>query len=204
MTYRNPFLIQQVKSQCLQHTDSSIVCGTSADSYNKMSAASGNGVSDDFPNPVGCCIQRIPFGFGKECNSGSSGHFDDCSFASIQNAVTAKHRFSRGPVTHTCVRVPPQPSVKASTVPSPPSASGRMVISASGYMRRIPAEALSPASREVMLPLKESMAITTFMYTLLLIFDGCITMVCSTVKVIAMCKYAYNKFYSIFLRHLSV
>ena len=71
-------------------------------------------------------------------------------------------------------------------------------------VRRIPAEALSPASREVMLPLKESMAITTFMYTLLLIFDGCITMVCSTVKVIAMCKYAYNKFYSIFLRHLSV
>ena len=59
-------------------------------------------------------------------------------------------------------------------------------------------------SLEVMLPLKESMAITTFMYTLLLIFDGCITMVCSTVKVIAMCKYAYNKFYSIFLRHLSV
>jgi hypothetical protein len=50
-----------------------------------------------------------------------------------------------------------------------------MVISASGYMRRIPAEALSPASREVMLPLKESMAITTFMYTLLLISDGCIT-----------------------------
>ena len=93
MTYRNPFLIQQVKSQCLQHTDSPIVCSTSADSYNKMSAASGNGVSDDFPNPVGRCIQRISFGFGKECNSGSSGHFDDCSFASIQNAVTAKYRF---------------------------------------------------------------------------------------------------------------
>ena len=97
MTYRNPFLIQQVKSQCLQHTDSSIVCGTSADSYNKMSAASGNGVSDDFPNPVGRCIQRIPFGFGKECNSGSPGHFDDCSFSSIQNAVTAKYRFFKRP-----------------------------------------------------------------------------------------------------------
>ena len=40
--------------------------------------------------------------------------------------------------------------------------------------------------------------------SILLISDGCITMVCSTVKVIAMCKYAYNKFYSIFLRHLSV
>ena len=60
-----------------------------------MSAASGNGVSDDFPNPVGRCIQRIPFGFGKECNSGSPGHFDDCSFASIQNAVTAKYRFPK-------------------------------------------------------------------------------------------------------------
>ena len=174
MTYRNPFLIQQVKSQCLQHTDSSIVCGTSADSYNKMSAASGNGVSDDFPNPVGCCIQRIPFGFGKECNSGSSGHFDDCSFASIQNAVTAKHRFFKRPgYAYLCACAATHWDLTCWIRKG--SASGRMVISASGYMRRIPAEALSPASREVMLPLKESMAITTFMYTLLLISDGCIT-----------------------------
>ena len=164
-----------------------------------MSAASGNGVSDDFPNPVGCCIQRIPFGFGKECNSGSSGHFDDCSFASIQNAVTAKHRFFKRPgyaYLCACAATAKRQSFHRAFATVCKWADGDICI-------RIYAPD-SPASREVMLPLKESMAITTFMYTLLLIFDGCITMVCSTVKVIAMCKYAYNKFYSIFLRHLSV
>ena len=37
-----------------------------------------------------------------------------------------------GPVTETVVILPPQPATSASTVPSPPSASGRITVVASG------------------------------------------------------------------------
>ena len=69
----------------------------------------------------------------------------------------------RGPQTSTGSRIPPIPSIKASTVPSPPSAMGRMKISASGNTRRMPCSAARPACIELKLPLKESIATVTFM-----------------------------------------
>ena len=69
-----------------------------------------------------------------------------------------------GPVTVTCFRSPFRPKIKASTVPSPPSAKGNTETQASGSARRIPSRTASPASVEVRLPLKESIAITIFIY----------------------------------------
>lgn len=47
-------------------------------------------------------------------------------------------------------------------MPSPPSASGRTIISASGKTCLAPFAALSPASKESRHPLKESIAIKIF------------------------------------------
>ena len=67
-----------------------------------------------------------------------------------------------GPVTQTLRSVPPRPSVSASTVPSPPSATGCTCTAASGKTRKIPSRTASPACRELRLPLKESIATITF------------------------------------------
>ena len=67
-----------------------------------------------------------------------------------------------GPVTLTFSIVPFIPRVRASTVPSPPSAKGQTVTSASRNTRCIPSETAFPASKELKLPFIESMATTTF------------------------------------------
>ena len=67
----------------------------------------------------------------------------------------------KGPATQTVTYSPPNPSTRASVVPSPPSAKGFTVICAS-HALRMPLFAAYPASIELMLPLNESIAITTF------------------------------------------
>lgn len=68
------------------------------------------------------------------------------------------HRHSEAghPLSHS-------PKVRASVVPSPPSATGRTTTSASGSARSIPSRIASPASREDKDPLSESVATTIFM-----------------------------------------
>ena len=68
-----------------------------------------------------------------------------------------------GPVTVRSMRSPFIPSISASVVPSPPSASGFTITSASGFAARIPSLIAVPASMELKLPFNESIAITTFM-----------------------------------------
>ena len=67
-----------------------------------------------------------------------------------------------GPVTVRSIRSPFMPSIKASVVPSPPSARGFTMTSASGFARRTPSLMAIPASIELKLPFKESIAMTTF------------------------------------------
>ena len=74
----------------------------------------------------------------------------------------------RGPVTFTCSVFPFIPATRASTVPSPPSARGLTRTSASASTQWMPSAAANPASMDVMLPLKESIAVTTF-----IVFSSC-------------------------------
>ena len=67
-----------------------------------------------------------------------------------------------GPVTSKSMRVPPSPSMRASVLPSPPSARGLTITRASGIADKTPAFTAFPASAEERLPLNESMATTTF------------------------------------------
>ena len=68
----------------------------------------------------------------------------------------------RGSLTLAYLISPFRPSARASTVPSPPSANGYTETLASGSAILIPSAALFPASAEVRLPLKESIAIVYF------------------------------------------
>ena len=65
-------------------------------------------------------------------------------------------------MTLTLSIIPPMAKISASTVPSPPSASGLTVTITSGIDIRIPFFMASPAFRELKLPLKESTATVTF------------------------------------------
>ena len=67
-----------------------------------------------------------------------------------------------GPVTCTCCLLPFIPDVSASTVPSPPSASGLTSTSAPASALWIPSATALPASMDVILPLNESIAVTIF------------------------------------------
>ena len=68
----------------------------------------------------------------------------------------------QGPVQGTSARVPPTAARKASTVPSPPSATGMAQISASGSSRNISSDAMRQISAEDSVPLKESGISTYF------------------------------------------
>ncbi len=61
-----------------------------------------------------------------------------------------------GPVQTVATRSPPQAVRNASTLPSPPSATGRETISVSGKISRIALVSSPQTSREVIVPLKES------------------------------------------------
>ena len=66
-----------------------------------------------------------------------------------------------GPITKISTISPPSPSTNASVVPSPPSANGLTITSAS-ITFKIPSLIALPASIDVRLPFSESIAITTF------------------------------------------
>ena len=65
-----------------------------------------------------------------------------------------------GPVTSTRTISPARPSASASTVPSPPSASGKICAVLSGKTARMALATMAPASMDETLPLNESMAMT--------------------------------------------
>ena len=60
---------------------------------------------------------------------------------------------------------PPRPSISASVVPSPPSATEQTTTSAFGHAERIPRFTAFPACMEVILPLNESTATTAFIFS---------------------------------------
>ncbi len=69
---------------------------------------------------------------------------------------------NRGPWTSTSSKTPPRASTRASTVPSPPSATGIFTVSASGIALKMPFSTASPASLDERQPLNESITITAF------------------------------------------
>src|SRR5256885_384040 len=77
--------------------------------------------------------------------------------SSPKNAVTG---VLSGPVTVCCTILPPVASTSACTVPSPPSATGTMAISASGKTELAPVAMACPASAAVRLPLRDWGAMT--------------------------------------------
>ena len=112
------------------------------------------------PKVVACIGSRRPGGISV------SPAAADISITAALPSAEMPYRASTGspsgPVTVTVRSRPPMPSVSASTVPSPPSASGRTHTAASGQARRTPSRTASPACRELRLPFRESMAMTTF------------------------------------------
>ena len=73
---------------------------------------------------------------------------------------TASTLSPRGPVTVQTRRS--SGAQRAATVPSPPSASGSRVMAAFGQAAKTPSRTASPASRDPRHPLKESIAMSTF------------------------------------------
>ena len=52
-------LVQKTEAKCLQHSDTAVICGTSAYSDNEMPASLLQGVCDHFTNAEGCCMERV-------------------------------------------------------------------------------------------------------------------------------------------------
>ena len=85
------FCIEQSETECLQHTNTAVIRGTSADSDNKMAAATQNRILDYFTDTVCRCIQRISLRIRNKRNSSCTGHLNNSCLCLFYYAIRTRN-----------------------------------------------------------------------------------------------------------------